>query len=166
MELIKKLEELQVQQKFNKEEILKITSTDELIALVREQIFQEPNNNALYRFFDDLRETIIEKEGLNIFEEDLILKFFYFEKVYNIKEIVLYALMEVWGPVLLDYKLEREILDEDDFFQFYIKKYNQFKTNNEFTIFKLLKSLDINDLKLEQAELEQLIKKLETMTEV
>lgn len=163
--MINNLKILQKQNKLNKEEILAITSKEELIFTLRENMFKNAELNNLYTYFQELRELIIEKEGINIFEEHLSIKFFYLQTVYGVEEVILYALLELLGPVFLDYVLETEILNEDNFYNYYLTKYKEYKSDNQMTIFKLLSKLDIGDLKIAQEDLDEAMKELKKYAE-
>lgn len=158
MELLKQLQDLEQQKKLTEEELLKITSTEELKLLLEELMSAgKGDRNNLLSFFDELRELTIKDSGMNIFQEHLTLKFFYLKQVYGVEEVCLYSLMELMGPVVLDYYLETEVVNDDKFYLYYVNKYQEYKNNNEFTIFKLLDRLDIKDLKLEGEELQKLV---------
>lgn len=166
MELQKQLQELMEQKTLSPETILALTTKENLLFLLAEAKNSERGDfNDLYSFFDDLRANSIKESGMNIFQEHLTIKFFYIQKIYKLDEVYMYALMHLMGPVMLDYYLETEILNDDAFYAYYIKRYNEYKTNNEFTIFKLLDRLNINDLKLEGEELQKLVDKMSELAE-
>lgn len=152
--ILNKLEELERQNNLEKENILQQMSKEDLIFLLTEQMAQEPNYNNLYGYFEELREITIEKNGINIFEESLNLKFFYLNNVYGVPDILMIALLKVLGPVVLDYYLEEEFLKDDKFFKYYLAKHKEYKQSNEITIFKLLEKFDLGLLSEEAKKLE------------
>lgn len=160
-ELIKQLQELKDNGKLSKENVLALTNIENLFYIISEKKkTNTPNYNNLYSVFDEIRTISIEQEGMNIFEEFLTLKYFYLEYVYSIENVLLDSLMTILGPVLLDYELDNKFLKEDDFFEFYITRYNQFKQNNEFSMLKLINSFKLEDLRLEGANLQSVIQEL------
>lgn len=161
MELLKQLQELQEKNLFNGMNILEVTNTEELMFIITEKSFEKEGKlNNLYSYFEELRAMKIKEGGLNIFQEHLTLKYFYLVNVYLIEEIIMDALLHLIGPVELDYLLE-EVLEEDKRFKHYMKRYTEFKNDNEVTIFKLLNQLDIGELNMEVGELGDVMKQLQ-----
>lgn len=165
MELIKELHILKEQDKLNVDELNRITSPQNLFFIITEAMLTgKKEYNNLYSLFEEIRAISIEQGGINIFEEFLTLKYFYLESVFGLDTVVLDALMSFIGPVALDYELEKRFLKEDDFYQYYLTRYNQFKQNNEFSMLKLIDSLKIDDLQIEGDKLEELIQEMKNMT--
>lgn len=164
MELIKELELLEKDGKLNIHEVSKLTSVDQLMFLIKEQVVVAiPDYTKLYNVFEELREVRY-AEAFNVFQESLNLKYYYFNSVYGVNIIVLNAILLFIGPVALDYELE-EILADNKFYKFYIKRYEDFVKNNEYSVYRLItdlvKNLDIQELVKNNEELQSTIKELE-----
>lgn len=154
MELINKLNELNKNNNLTQEEILKITSKENLFFLLMESKQNTPVYNSVYQLFEELRKNIFEKGEMNIFEEYLTIKLVYLKEVYKVDSIILDSLIILLGPVYLDYELENQFFEEDKFYNFLIKRYKEYKADNELSILKMLNSLDFGSLKLDLKELE------------
>jgi hypothetical protein len=163
MELLKQLHALKNEDKFSKEEISQITSVEALFFVVTEAKQNKPNYTNLYSLFEQIRDIMIEQQGFNVFEEFLTIKYFFLESAYNLDTITLDALLRLLGPVELDYELEERYFSNDKFYKYYLERYNQFKHNNELTIFKLLDSLNISDLSVEGEKLEEAVGQLKAL---
>lgn len=138
-ELLQKLKDLQKIGEFNEEKIRELTNEDQIMFLITEKtVLNKPQYNNLGGLFDSLRETIFEKGGMNIFEEHLTIKLVYFREIYGVDEVLLQAAIVIMGPVYLDYKLEQNFTGEDDFYKYFMKRYQDHKMNNELTILKML----------------------------
>lgn len=160
-ELVKKLETLKRKDNFKRENILNITTIEDLFFIVTERkMSEEADYSNLYDLFDLLRERTFDKGGINVFEEYLTLKIVYFREVYNLPSIILEALMVLIGPVKLDFELEKNYLEDDEFYSFFIKRYEDFKHNNELTILKMLNMYNMEDLKADQEQLQGAIEQL------
>lgn len=155
MELINNLKALLEENKFNKEEILKITSSEDLFFILFEAVqTKEKEYNNLFNVFEEIRSIAEENRGMNIFSENLTLKFYYFSFVYSIDSIVLNSLLEILGPVYLDFELEKRFIKEDEFAQFYFKRYREFRQDSELSLYRILEKMDVNALKLEGEEIQ------------
>lgn len=156
LELEKSLLGLRDKGNFRKEEIEKITNSEALMFIITEKkMSKNPQYNNIGGLFDSLRETIFEKGGMNIFEEHLTIKLVYFREVYDVPEIILESLVLLKGPVLLDYELEKNFIEEDDFYRFFMKRYQDFKQNNELTILKMLNAWsNMDNLSLDMEKLQ------------
>lgn len=160
-ELIHQLETLKRKNNFNNKSILEIASIEQLRFLITEAVMsEEADYSNLYDLFDLLRDRTFEKGGINVFEEYLTLKIVYFREVYNLPSIILEALMVLIGPVRLDFELEKNHLKDDEFYSFFIKRYEDFKRNNELTILKMLNMYNMEDLKADQEQLQGAIEQL------
>lgn len=160
MELITQLHDLQKKDLFNAEEIGKFANIEELFNIIHEVMKNPPQMNNLYSLFDQVREIMFNQGDMNIFEEFLTIKYFYLNSAYELDIIVLDAIMQLVGPVALDYELESRFLD-NDLYNFYAKRYLQFKQNNELTVLKMLNRIDFNQLKLEGEELQKVFTELQ-----
>ena len=166
MTLIESLKSLQESKKFTKEELLAITNVEELFyEILGKTVNETPNYENLYGVFDDIHERMYET-NYNVFQEYLNLKYYYLVEVYSVDLVVLTSLMEIIGPVALDYELEKRFFLEDDFYKFYLGRYDQFRRNNEFSIYKLVKSMNINDLKVEGEELNKTVRDLKKTLDI
>lgn len=155
MELINNLKALLEENKFNKEEILKITSSEDLFFILFEAVqTKEKEYNNLFNVFEEIRNLAEENRGMNIFSENLTLKFYYFSFVYGIDSIILNSLLEILGPVYLDFELEKRFIKEDEFAQFYFKRYREFRQDSELSLYRILEKMDVNALKLEGEEIQ------------
>lgn len=160
MELITQLHDLQKNNLFNSEEISKVITKEELFNIINEAMKNTPQMNNLYSLFDQVREIMFDQGDMNIFEEFLTIKYFYLNSAYGVDTIVLDSIMQLVGPVALDYELESRFLD-NDLYNFYVKRYLQFKQNNELTVLKMLNRIDFNQLKLEGEELQKVFAELQ-----
>ncbi len=165
--IINELQKLEQAGVFNGKEISKHFSPEQLIAEINQRIVEcsEKSYNHVYDVFEIIRNGMLDDNmDTNVFYENAALKVYYLERVYKIEEILLHAAMHVLGPVWFDFSFE-ELLSEDDFYQFYIKRHKEYKQNGEATIYKLVKSLDFSELNLSQAELEEAVADLKNLTE-
>lgn len=148
--VIIKLNDIKEKNIFSVEEINKITNQEELVFIIKNAIettAPEYNNKNLFFLFETLRENIFEQGGMNIFQENIILKIIYLKELYNIDSIIFESLIVLKGFLLLDYELEKDFLEKDNFYQFFLKRYNEFKKDNELTILKMLNMIsNIEDL--------------------
>ena len=163
MELVQQLMDLKKNNDFNKDAILKITTVEMLFYKVLEiKMSKEPNYNNLYSLFDTVRDIMFDNAGINIFEEFITIKYYYLNSMFEVDTILLDALLEIIGPVLLDYELERQFFKDDEFYAFYLNRYNQFKQNNELTVLKIMNRIDLKSFKLEGEELQKTLAELKT----
>lgn len=155
MELINQLKELQKNNQLNAAEINKVTDVEGLFFIINEAILTEAKNyNNLYLVFEEIRNLAEKEKGLNIFSENLIIKFYYFMNLYGVDRIIFDSLVELLGPVYLDFELENRFMD-DDFSKYYFKRYREFKQDSELSLYRILNAMDVKGLKVEGDELKQ-----------
>lgn len=154
MELIKQLEDLQNNNQFDKEHISEIINEDALLLKLREKIISiTPQYNTLYDLFEIIRNNAFEEGGINVFQEYLSIKLVYLQEVYNFDRLFTQALIALIGPVYLDFIIDNDFLAEDTFYKFFMKRYEDFKHNNELSILKMLKELDFSKLSVDNEQL-------------
>lgn len=166
--LLDKIKKLEERGMITRDNVLEITTVDELINLINQYMVEneERKYNQVYDVFEIIKNGMLEDNlDINVFYENSALKMYYLERVYGIDEDLLRAALFALGPVYFDYKIE-DLLSEDDFYKFYIQRHKEYKQNGEATIYKLLKSLDISELNLSQQELEEVVADLKQFAEV
>ena len=153
MELITQLKELQEKNLFDAANISQYTNQEELLFNLRDAVVDTPNYEGLYDLFELIRENTFENGGVNVFQEYLSIKLVYFKQVYDFDSILMQSLITLMGPVKLDFILEKDFLQNDEFYSFFIKRYEDFKHNNELSILKMLKDFDFGKLSIDSDQL-------------
>lgn len=165
MNILESLTELEKSGNFNKEGILSSgIDAEALFFMVSELVANNsPEYDDLFPVFEELREVELKKGKLNIFEEYLTIKINYLQTVYKVNPLILNALAHLVGIVYLDFEFGERYFNDDKFFTFYIKRFNEFKHSNEITALKILNNLDLDSLHTEGEQLNKLIEELQTL---
>lgn len=107
---------------------------------------EKPDLDKLSILFTEVDSLMEEEPVYNVFKERLALKTLYLYMAYNIDYDFLNALLLVEPIIVLDRKLENEIFQEDENYQYIKESFKEYKVNNGFSLATIMKYMNTMDL--------------------
>lgn len=125
------------------------TFEDFKFEIIEKMALNTPDYTGISTIFLTVDQEMSEDEVYDIIRERLTLKVYYLYFVYGINFDLLTAMLSSTPIALLDFKLEKEVLAEDEMYAYVKEAFKEYKVNNGLTlatVMKYMNTIDLNPL--------------------